>query len=340
MYPGVTCFASSRGSVPVRHRLLLVLSVLACPAGLAAPAHASQLIARNASLISLAVNSHGTALITYRDRGRWLHLLARGAVNARVRPPRPGVPQVKFRLDYTGGRASLHRPVWRHFGNGCLPYDGPQLDWFVTGCKAPDGSYWALQSWQTALPGLGFAPWLFRQKQWWLHLSHWTGPPARLDVYQDWVYSRHWEEVFGQLTYRGVGVRGFGTTHFGAPTDNYGRLLYLDTHNSKYGPGWRREEAFVSSGPPGLFCFGFFPRDPYVNGHPHPPGTPHRRRGPAHGDQYRITAVGPGVTPDVTWHGPGLHAYNAGNPDDVALEQAMNAKLDEIRAGWRKCRHH
>ena len=30
------------------------------------------------------------------------------------------------------------------------------------------------------------------------------------------------------------------------------RKLYLDTHNSKYGKGWKREEGFVASGPPGL----------------------------------------------------------------------------------------
>src|SRR5215210_2242380 len=204
----------------MRYRLLFVLLALGLCAGLAAPARGSQLIARNAKNVHLAVNSQGAALVTYTDRGRVLHMLARGAVNARLRPPHPGVAQVKFRLDYTGGRASLGRGVWRHFRNGCRPYDGPPLDWFVAGCTAPDGSYWALQNWQ---------------KKWWLHLSHWTGAPARLDVYQDWVYSRHWEEVFGQFTYRGVGVRGFGTTHFGAPTDNFGRLLYLDTHNSRYG---------------------------------------------------------------------------------------------------------
>src|SRR5204862_68532 len=86
-------------------------------------------------------------------------------------------------------------------------------------CTATDGSYWALQNWRTPLPGLGLPPWLIRQKQWWLHLSHWSGAPAVLDVYQDWVYGRHIPEIFGQLTYRGVGIRGFGTTYKGySPT--------------------------------------------------------------------------------------------------------------------------
>jgi hypothetical protein len=86
-----------------------------------------------------------------------------------------------------------------------------------------------------------------------------------------------------------------------------------------------------------LFCYGFYRFDPYVNGYAHPRGTPHRRRGPGTGDMYRLTATGPGVTPDVMWQGDGLHPYDANNPGDVELEHEMNAKLTEIRAGWHKC---
>jgi hypothetical protein len=324
----------------MRTRLVPVACVLACAGALAAPAAGSQFIARNAANAHLAVNSKNTALITFTYGGRVIHLLAWGAVNARVRPASAGVPQVKFRLDYSGGWASRHKLAWKGFRNACGAYDGPQLYWLVAACKAPDGSYWALQSWQTALPDLGFAPWLYSQKQWWLHLSHWSGPPAELDVYQDWVYSRHFHEVFGQLTYRGVGVRGFGTTRYGNPTDGYGRLLYLDTHNSRYGKGWLRENSFVSSGPPGIFCYGFYPHNPLANGYAHPPGTRRGMRGPGNGDEYRLTAVGPGVTPDITWTAPALHRYDARNPADVSLEQQMNAKLDAIRGGWHKCRQH
>lgn len=307
--------------------------------GFTAPAEASQLIARNAANIRLAVNSKGMALVTYSVRGRTTHLLAWGAVNARTRPARQGVPQVKFRLDYSGGWGPFRKLLWKHFRNSCRAYDGPQLPWFVTGCKAPNGSYWALQSWQTGLPDLGFSPWLPMQKTWWLHLSHWTGAPAKLDVYQDWVYNGRWQELFGQYTYRGVGVRGFDTTRYGAPTDGYGRLLYLDTHDSTYGKGWKRENSFVSHGPPGIFCYGFYPFDPYVNGYAHPRGTPHRKRGPGTGDMYRLTAAGPGVTPDVNWQGRGLHRYDRHDPNDVALESEMNATRDQIRGSWRKCAH-
>ena len=230
------------------NRVLPVLGVLACVLALAGPAAASKIIAGNAAETQLAVNTRGKALVTYRDGGRLRHLLAWGAIDARVRPAtQDGPTQVKFRLDYSGGWGAFHRPVWKTFRNACRPYDGPALAWFVTACKAPDGSYWALQSWQTALPDLGFAPWLSRQGRWWLHLSHWRGPLAVLSVYRDWLSGDRFQEVFGQYTYRGAGVRGFGTTGRGAPTDGYGRLVYIDTRNSVYGAGWRRDASIVST---------------------------------------------------------------------------------------------
>ena len=326
---------------PTSPRALFV--VLACAVagalGLVGSAGASQLIARNASHIKLGVNAKGTALVTYSVRGKVTHLLAWGAVNARTRPASRRIRQVELKLDYSGGWKH-HRLVWKHFKNRCRPYDGPELPWLVSACKAPNGSYWALQSWQTALPNLGMAPWLSPQKTWWLHLSHWTGPLAQLEVYTDWIYGHRFQEIFGQYTYNGVGIRGFGTTRFGAPTDGYGRLLFLDTYNSSYGPGWLRENSFVSHGPPGMFCYGFYRRNPWVGGYAHPRSIPKRKRGPGAGEQYRITANGPGVTPDVMWQGPGLHPYDRNNPADVELESEMNATLDTIRGSWTKCRTH
>jgi hypothetical protein len=325
--------------IPPRARFVVLACAVVWALGLVGTAGASQLIARNASHVKLAVNKKGTALVTYSLRGKVTHLLAWGAVNARKRPASRKIPQVKLKLDYSGGWRH-RRLVWKHFRNGCRPYDGPELPWLVTACKAPNGSYWALQSWQTALPNLGMAPWLARQKTWWLHLSHWTGPLAQLEVYTDWIYGHRFQEAFGRYTYKGVGIRGFGTTHFGAPTDGYGRLLFLDTYNSGYGRGWLRENSFVSHGPPGMFCYGFYRRNPWVGGYAHPRSIPKRKRGPGTGEQYRVTAQGPGVTPDVMWQGPGLHPYNRNDPADVALESEMNATLDAIRGSWKKCRTH
>jgi hypothetical protein len=319
-------------------RLVTLVCASVVALALAGAADASQLIARNASHIKLAVNKKGTAMVTYSVRGRVTHLLAWGAVNARPRPATPRIRQVEFKVDYSGGWKH-RRMTWKHFKNRCRAYDGPKLAWLVTACKAPNGSYWALQSWQTALPNLGMAPWLRQQKTWWLRLSHWTGPLAQLDVYTDWIYGGRFQEAFGRYTYNGQGVRGFGTTRVGAPTDNYGRLLFLDTFNSAYGKGWLRENSFVSHGPPGMFCYGFYRRNPWVGGYAHPRSIPNRKRPSGVGEQYRITAAGPGVTPDVMWQGPGLHPYNRGNPSDVALESAMNAERESIRGGYAKCGH-
>jgi hypothetical protein len=325
--------------VSPRARFVVLVCAFAAALSLVGTAGASQLIARNASHVKLAVNRKGTELITYSLRGKVTHLLAWGAVNARKRPASRKIPQVKLKLDYSGGWKH-RRLVWKHFKNGCRPYDGPELPWLVTACKAPNGSYWALQSWQTALPNLGMAPWLAPQKTWWLHLSHWTGQLAQLEAHTDWIYGHRFQEAFGRYTYKGVGIRGFDTTRFGAPTDGYGRLLFLDTYNSSYGPGWLRENSFVSHGPPGMFCYGFYRRNPWVGGYAHPRSIPKRKRGPGIGEQYRITAQGPGVTPDVMWQGPGLHPYNGNDPADVALESEMNATLDAIRGSWKKCRTH
>ena len=319
-------------------RLVTLVCASVVALALAGAADASQLIARNASHVKLAVNKKGTAMVTYSVRGRVTHLLAWGAVNARPRPATPRIRQVEFKVDYSGGWKH-RRMTWKHFKNRCRAYDGPELAWLVKACKAPNGSYWALQSWQTALPNLGMAPWLRQQKTWWLRLSHWTGPLAELDVYTDWIYGGRFQEAFGRYTYNGQGVRGFGTTRVGAPTDNYGRLLFLDTFNSAYGKGWLRENSFVSHGPPGMFCYGFYRRNPWVGGYAHPRSIPNRKRPSGVGEQYRITAAGPGVTPDVMWQGPGLHPYNRGNPSDVSLESAMNAERDAIRGSYAKCAH-
>ena len=186
--------------------------------------------------------------------------------------------------------------------------------------KAPDGSYWALQSWQQPLPDFGFTPWLAAQKSWWLEFSHWTGPLAQLNVWQG--YAQHDDDaIFGTYTYRGTPVYGYGTTKYGVPTDSYGRLLFLDTYNSRYGAGWRRENSFVSRGPAGEFCYAFLARDPRIGGYALPPNLPHgATRGPGIGSQYRFIAEGPGVTPLVRWTGEAIGPYRATNPEDVVRD--------------------
>ena len=310
-------------------RLVLATAAL-CVLAAAGTASASQLIDRNASNVRLAVDRQGQALLTYQARGRTWHILAWGAVDARQ--PTSGKPQVRFRKNYSGG-------AWQTFRNSCGRYDGPTIPFLITACRAADGSYWALQSWQTPLPDLGMTPWMPAQRAWELHLSHWRGPLAKLEVWTDWIYGGRYHDLFGRLTYAGQPVYGFGTTHVGAPTDGYGRLLYLDTYNSRYGNGWRRENSFVSHNPTGIFCYGFYAFDP-TRGYPHPAGYPATPRGPGNGEKYRLTVEGPGVTPDVSVVVPGLHDYNRSNPADVAYEQHQNALLDSIIGVDKLCRQH
>jgi hypothetical protein len=304
---------------------------------LAGPAAASQLIDRNASQVRLEVNRKGEALLTYYSRGALRHTLAWGAVDARQ--PTSGRRQVEFRKDYAGGWGKYHKIYWRTFKNACRPYDGPALAFLVTACDAPDGSYWALQSWQTPLPDLGMIPWLPVQRAWELHLSHWTGALAKLEAWTDWVYSGRFHDLFGRLTYDGQPVHGFRTTRMGAPLDGYGRLIYVDTFNSRYGKGWHRENSFVAHRPSGTFCYGFYKFNP-TKGYPHPHGYPSTLRGPGNGEKYRLTVNGPGVTPDVTIVVPGLHNFDRTNPADVAYEAQQNTFLDSIMGADKLCRQH
>ena len=114
----------------------------------------------------------------------------------------------------------------------------------------------------------------------------------------DWV-ERRYDHLYGKLTYRGKPVHGFRSTHRGNPLDSYGRNIYLDTFNSSYGSGWRRENGFLARKPTGGFCYGLW------------------RGG---GQAYRAAVVGPGVTPDVFWES------TAPGPFDLTRELAANAE--------------
>src|SRR4029079_17598229 len=101
-------------------RLIIVALTAAVDRGGAA-ARASERVDINATGVKLGVNSSGTALVTYRARGRTFHLHVWGAINAR--PPSQTVRQVHFHFDWSGGWKSRHRLVWKHFRNRCAKYD-------------------------------------------------------------------------------------------------------------------------------------------------------------------------------------------------------------------------
>ncbi|MEX1357533.1 MAG: hypothetical protein WD981_02815, partial [Gaiellaceae bacterium] len=138
-------------------RLAVLSAALAAMFVLAAPASAAQLLARNASKVSIKVDKQARAVVYYRIGGRQKAAAVWGAINAL--PPSRTRKQVEFKVDYSGGFKVLGTPLAKNIRNVCGRYTGPQLPWFVAGCSAPDGSHWALQSFQRLLPNLGLAPW-------------------------------------------------------------------------------------------------------------------------------------------------------------------------------------
>ena len=290
-------------------RLALVLAVATLLASLCAQtAGASQLIARNARGVKLEVNAKGIALLTYRAQGHTQHVLAWGAINAIA--PTETRSQVAFRVDYSGGWGSQGYAVWKGFRNVCRPVQVP-LAWLVTACRTPDGSNWALQRWQRHLLNYGL-PSTGIHAAWELRLSHWKGPLPKLDIGVGWAY-RRFHSLYGRYTYRGKPIFGFHSTPSGNPLDSFGRNVYVDTYNSAYGPGWHRENGFLTHLNTGGFCYGFYP---------------HGDRPSGMGERYRATVSGPGVLPDVTWEGaaPPL-AYD--RTFDLAADAAQRALLPD-----------
>jgi hypothetical protein len=311
-------------------RLVLATSLAALV--LAAPALASEPLSDvGISAPRLQVNAKGEALVTYRRAGGAIRrVLVWGAVNSHH--PSPDVRQVRFRYDYAGGWGKYRRRYWRAFRDACRPYDGPRLAFLVTACKAPDGSYWAIQAWRRNLPHRGHPPWTAAQAAREFRVSHWTGEPAKLEAWTDWAFRGEAHGLFGRLTYGGVPVHGFSTTRDGGPLDRYGRNLYIDTFGSAYGRGWRRETSIVFRRPSGAFCYSFWPtRDVSL------PGHPNNLRPAGNGRRYRITVAGPGVTADVVWEGRGLPDFDPRNPAHVEHERRMNERLLQVTAPDRFC---
>jgi hypothetical protein len=284
-------------------------------------AHASDLIGVGATAPRLEVHG-GVALASFGEGGVERHVLVWGAIDART--PMDDQPQVRFSHDYSGGLKLAHRALWKTFVDECRAYDGPPLAYLVAACKAPDGSYWVLQSWQRNLPHRGVAPATAVQAASDLRISHWRGSLPDVQLYADWAFGGRAHDIFGRLTYDGAPVHGFHTTAAGAPTDSFGRSLYIDTYDSAYGPGWRRETSIVFRKPGGDFCYSFWPTHDVSL-----PGRPARPAG--NGTRYRISVVGPGVMPDVV-----AEVADPG-PYDAAIERQRDALYTRITAGDRFC---
>jgi hypothetical protein len=292
-----------------------------------AQASASTIVgAAETRAVSLQVNADGVALVEYEERGgRKRHVLVWSAINALPHPTDSSSVQVAFKLDYSGGWKSRHESgYWRRFKNVCGAYDGPALPLLVAACKAPDGTYWALQVWQRKLPMRGFVPWTAQQRENEVHVSHWSGPLPVLEVYRDWTYGRTKQGFFGRLTYEDEPV--YGTRSPSARIgDRWARNIYIDSFNSDYGKGWRHDTAITTHSRSGGFCYTFVAQRP-------PKGYPsEKRKGNGLGEKYRITVMGPGVTPIVRWEGRKLTRFDPG-----LQSQAAN-KFEQILGDDKHC---
>ena len=96
-----------------------------------------------------------------------------------------------------------------------------------------------------------------KQAVWELRLSHWSGALPELTVNLNWAY-RKYHHIFGSFTYLGQARPRLQVDPGGDPLDTFGRNLYLDTFDSAYGEGWKRENSFLMHKGTGKFCYGFY----------------------------------------------------------------------------------
>jgi hypothetical protein len=311
-----------------------LLSVLVALAAWAAPnALASEIVSdRNVRNPTLKVNKRGHALVQYtRENGTRRNVVIWNGINA-VANSDVAPTQVKFKIDYAGGWGAFRKAnYWKKFRNACKRYDGPTLVGFVAGCKAPDGSYWALQNWVRLEAMRGFAPFRKVHTDVELHISHWRGPLPELEVWRNWTYGGRLQGFFGRLSYDGKPVYGTRSPSR-TVADPFARNVYIDTFDSMYGRGWKRDTAINTHKRNGGFCYTFVAQSP-PGGYPgikggYPSDEP---RGPGLGERHRITVMGPGVTPVLRWEGERLGPY------DRVRDSAINRIFDDVLGGDEKC---
>jgi hypothetical protein len=280
----------------MRRLAILPLLVALLAPGLIAPATAgaSALVVRNAKQITLKVDRYNRALVSYTANGSVHHTLWWGALNAKAPDAAHPQSQVAFHFDYSGGSGSFGNGYWRTVKNVCTPWTGSGLTWVVAACTMPDGSHWALQRWRRLMPNGGWPCCKTAgQGAYELHISHWKGVLPVFWLKWGWTSGRL-DELYGRVTYKGVGTYGFSSNSFGAPTDSYGRLVYVDGFNPpKWGSGWRRENSFLVHRPSdGGFCDALWPN------------RYGRINASGYAEKYRATVDGPGVMPMMYWQGP------------------------------------
>ena len=297
----------------------VLIAGMICPglAALVPSAQAAQFVARSVRFhnVHFKVDGRDRGILTYTAHGVTRHVILWGGRNAK--PPNPAHPnsQSKLRRDYSGGYGAFGRAIWKH-RNRCGVYTGPALSYpAIAKCTMANGTNWVVQRWHHRLmPNGGFntctGPLQCTNELWVSHFTSDAMPQLWLKFYYTvratWR-GVHLDGLYGRLSYRGIGAYGFSSTRTGAPRDSFGRLVYVDTYNSRWGSGWRRENSFLThSHSDGGFCDVLWPN------------RFGRKNSPGSGQTYRAIANGPGVTPIVEWHGPPPGNYGLSNPQTRA----------------------
>ena len=148
------------------------------------------------------------------------------------------MPQVKFKVDYSGGRGK-----WRSFKNTCRRYDGPTLAWFVAGVQgerrlvlgaaelAADAAERRLRPVDARAEGLGAAHLTLDRRDSRSSRCTRTGSTAAASTRSSAARRTAAQPIYG-----------FKTTRSGKPLDTYGRLIFLDTLNSAVRGGLEARE--------------------------------------------------------------------------------------------------
>jgi len=133
--------------------------------------------------------------------------------------------------------------------------------------------------------------------------------------------TKHFPVLFGSLTFAGVGVYGPGN-RYGAPTNSYGRNIYIDTLDSDYGKGWRRIMGVLTQPTNGTFCYEFSKK-----------GGSNGKTGISASNTYRLTAIGPSLTPviRVEFQGP-TFPYGTANYNPLSNKWGTNLSPEQTAA--------
>lgn len=253
-------------------------------------AAASDLVAVKTTKEALQVNAKGIAKVSYKQKRKQYCVLYRGALNAGAFA-RNGKPNaVGFKYDRSCGWKSkwINSKERKKFKNVCGPYTGPALPYVVAQCTHPDGSHWVIQKWARTTANYGGNPAKSVKET---RLSHFTGDPAKLDIYPNWSWNGRFFHIFVQFTYQGKPWFALNFRENGYVTDGVGRNVVIDSFNSDMGPGWRRVNAVLTHRPSGQMCFGFSPKT-MSNGKKSGSGY-------SRDNLYRLGVPGPGVSPDI-----------------------------------------